>query len=371
MSRQYTTERVTGNTRRFWKAVVEGNTVVYTWGSVGGKTQSKKKVFKGSKSLSANESAVMATERKIRAKLNDDYKLISGRLSDEIIFSKSAVAADLTIPKVMLAQKLPPGLSPMPSAIASVKKVLAQPKLDGNRGLVNIITGEIYSRARKKILSLPGIGNKIARDCKALRRLGIVWVDGELASNEMTFEEIQSIIRKRNGLSKAEARKIKYNVFDYISKDAVEKRTDTIRKLVCQSSTTCIVDSTIIDVNSIELYHDECTKKGYEGAIIRVLGSPYINRRCKFLWKYKKFIDAEFKIVGYRAEKNDQNKLGTFVMKMKDGRTFKARPAATEREKATMWISRRKYLGKKATVKFQGLTSKGKPRFGVIKYIYD
>ena len=55
----------------------------------------------------------------------------------------------------------------------------------------------------------------------------------------------------------------------------------------------------------VVMHHNLYVQQGYEGAMIRVPGSVYENKRAKCLLKYKEFEDAEFEICGYHEGKGD------------------------------------------------------------------
>lgn len=113
---------------------------------------------------------------------------------------------------------------------------------------------------------------------------------------------------------------------------------------------------------ALEYAEDE----GYEGIMLRNLRLPYMaGRSGSSLYKLKSFDDEEFEIVGYEEATKKDAGTPVWVCQTKEGETFSARPMGTLEARRKMWDNRRDYLGKDLTVKFQGKSKKGVPRFPV------
>ncbi len=351
-----------------WTAEVIRNEVYFQWGIVGGKQQTKHDIYREGKNIgkenetSPAEQCLFETERKVRGKIEDGFILKLGTLTTT---SKTVVASDLSVPNPMLAKKYQDN----PAKVDEQEYILADPKLDGNRCLCNIKTAKIYSRKRKEITSIPHLGKEIQKACKGLK---VTWVDGELYSDKITFNEIQSIVRKSKDVDVEKAKKIKFNIYDIINNDGAYKRKCDIEKNVEETDYVHKVDFYKIKPSEIRKYHDQFIERGYEGLMIRLINSPYEQKRSSGLLKYKIFIDEEFEIVGFKCEENKPDVLGAVTCKMKNGKTFNARPAMTVAERDQMWKNQKNYIGKMATIKFQNYDDKtGIPRFGVLKGIRD
>lgn len=202
--------------------------------------------------------------------------------------------------------------------------------------------------------------------CDFLKKAGIEWIDGELFSDEISFEKIQGIIGRSKNVNPNEARTIKYNVFDYISQDEWTARWSwMVRSIHKDMEYVKLVPASLIEPKEINEYHDYFVSQGHEGIIIRLPDYKYEQKRTNGLLKYKSFIDEEFKIIGIDSEENNPNKLGAMVMRTKDGKEFRARPKASEEEKAYIFANQKEYIGKMGTIKYQNLTKEGVPRFGI------
>ena len=104
--------------------------------------------------------------------------------------------------------------------------------------------------------------------------------------------------------------------------------------------------------------------ESYEGLIVRDQEGPYeINKRSKYLQKYKNFNEDEFEIIGFHHEDLDGNKLLIWDCKTKDGKEFAVVPNGTNEFSIELFKNAKKYIGKLLTVVFFGYTEKGSPRF--------
>jgi DNA ligase-1 len=110
----------------------------------------------------------------------------------------------------------------------------------------------------------------------------------------------------------------------------------------------------------------QAIEAGYEGAMVRNLASEYMfKNRSSSLLKVKSFEDAEFEIIGGKEGQGREAGMVVFKCKTSDGTEFDVRPRGTQEERSLMWQNLNSYIGKPLTVKYQGLTDEGKPRFPV------
>lgn len=110
-----------------------------------------------------------------------------------------------------------------------------------------------------------------------------------------------------------------------------------------------------------------------EGAILRILGEGYQNKRTKFLLKYKPIDDAEFKAVSVQeGDGKFAGRISTITYQRIDGGkfadgtdTFDATFKGMDEAARDLWQSGRykKLIGEKHTVKYNGLTGYGKPNY--------
>lgn len=339
---------VNGSTQ-LWQAEIDGNTVKYTWGQVDGKLMSKIDTYTKGKNIgkknekSPSEQAILEMNSTAKKKRDKGYSEKIGESSRKV-------------PLPMLAKVLD-------DKTKLTKTVFVQPKLDGIRCLADPKTGELFTRNGKKLVGLEHIEEAV----KSLKSR--VWLDGELYTHGMTFQELASAIKRIKTVSE-KAKDVKYVLFDAINDDKYLDRLMYLRSIVngdCLQIVGCkTVNGTKDEINKA---HSEFIEDGYEGTMVRLNDETgyEIARRSKTLLKKKDFLDAEFTVVGTKAEENRDDILGSFILEMEDGKTFDGRPACTMEERKNMWKNRKDYIGQRMTVKFQGYgDGDGKPRFPVV-----
>jgi len=243
-----------------------------------------------------------------------------------------------------------------------------QPKLDGSSCLAHITKNgvKLVSRQLKEFEGLDHICQELA---PLYSKYGNTILHGELFSKSMSFQEIMSLIRKTKNFSE-ESLKIELWVYDMVSDKTFKERwkdwTEITEGLIYAKQ---VPTYEVSDESEIVSYHKKFTCEGYEGAMVRNLGSPYkINSRSSDLLKYKSFIDDEFKIVGYEFGVGKFENVPTFHLVTKEGYPFKAVPTGTEEQRAFYLDNAKNYLGNWATVRFFEYTTTEcpVPRFPVI-----
>lgn len=268
----------------------------------------------------------------------------------------------------MLAGKLNPKKAEYPSYV--------QPKLDGIRCLwdgTNAWTrnqkphkAHIHQRLRRLVL-----GDGIAAVDGELLILG---PDGRPAKSD-DFNDVQSVVTKDAELDLFNDDGLVYVIFDVIPEDrtmAFSRRTNLLdilrRHLHCLDIKNIIVLQTdfVQDVKQVEVKLEEYLKLGYEGLIWRHPDAAYHHGRTTFLRKYKKFHDAEYRIVDVvEATGKDA---GTAIIECEIGpgkERFRVRPKGTMAYRAKLLAERNTLIGKMLTVRYQNLSKDRIPRFPV------
>lgn len=348
---------------QYWRAEIEGSTVRMYHGQEGGAEIAEDAIVytQGKNIGKANETTAeyqcrFEVERRVRKKLENGYDLVEGEIT---IGSNTAIVSNTVVPSPMLAKKY----EDTKKKIDKLETIAVQRKLNGNRCLVNIVTGEMYSRKRKLIPHLKYVLNDILKYTKFLKDKGVVWVDGELYAHGLSFNEVQKIIRNAKTIleeaPKEDTSRIMFNLYDYIcptnsgffSKAQVLETERLSRKE--NNSLLTIVQTEFISPSELSSKHDKYVKEGYEGIMIR-LDMPYEEgpSRANSLIKHKMFMDEEFKVIAINTEELNKSKLATFTVT--DGKiTFDVTPAMSDKEKAFVLDNKNMFLGKMATVKYQ------------------
>lgn len=250
-----------------------------------------------------------------------------------------------------------------------------QPKLDGIRCIAILKDGvcTLWTRTRKPITSVPHINRAVEARFKE-----DITVDGELYNHEMKaeFEKIVSLVRQEEPAEGHE--QVLYWIYDTVNEDPFSKRTaklyESYRHIAVWDSPDRLVPNYQVESDEdIKHYAKVMIRDGYEGVMVRNMESKYVNKRSYDLLKVKEFLDAEFEIVGAEEGRGKlAGHVGAFVCKTDNGKQFLAKmDGKTERLKE-YFENPATYLGKKITVKYQGLTgANGVPRFPVGVAIRD
>lgn len=236
-----------------------------------------------------------------------------------------------------------------------------QPKLDGVRGLAK--KNIIITRNGNKIYNLVQIE-------KILDQQNLpdnYYLDGELFTFKLNPRDIKAITHIVNLTEehKKTLSLIQFHIFDgfFLNNldQSFEERYNFLKKNLKTNHYLKLVETKKINNHAEVLeYHKKYTRLGYEGVIIRNAGAGYhLNKRSTDLQKYKSFLDAEFKVIGFKEGMG--NDTGTVIWQClcKDGKsTFYVRPKGTREERQRLFKTAKKYIGKKLTVKYFELNEK-------------
>ena len=241
-------------------------------------------------------------------------------------------------------------------------------KIDGLRLIVSIKDGVVKttSRTGKELLGLAHITDELVN-------LGQdIVIDGELYSDIYPFEEIVSIVRKKNSLD-PRMKDIYFYAFDLINTDPYRQRVVDLDDFIEDLKNTKIVPYYIVDNDAqIKSHHEKFIIDGYEGTMIRNLESKYQpNKRSYDLLKLKDFIDAEFTITGWCVGKGKFANVPTFSFLTHDAKPFEAVPKGNEEIRAEYLNKAGSYIGAQATIRFFEYTNDGIPRFPVMLGVRD
>lgn len=238
-----------------------------------------------------------------------------------------------------------------------------QPKLDGTRA-VGIPNMGIFSRLRKTFPHMEHI-------LEELNRLpSWVILDGELYTNELTFQEIVGLVKKET-LKAGDAEKqlkIKYHVYDLICDKPYESRLEALRRLlfaypfqhiVLVPTTTCQSET------QMKEQHAAFVTDGFEGIMLRSGTGEYKHSRSVDLLKYKEFFDAEYEVVGFKEGEGQEKGCVLWTCKTEEEKVFHCRPRGTREDRLELFQNGTDYVGKMLTVRYQEMTDDRLPRFPV------
>lgn len=276
------------------------------------------------------------------------------------------------------------------------KAMMVQPKLDGVRMLVCLPSAGRPSCWSRNGKSLQAMGEALwGAGCRELAAVGAavgagnVVLDGELYAHGAGFQTLVSMVKRGVTVTVTHTvadtdwvtHTLRYHVYDVFGvggndvggRPFRERIEMVVRAAAATCATTCpllvAVDTENVgSADEVEAALRRWTARGYEGVMVRDPDAPYEpGKRSASLLKYKRFQDAEFEIVGYAAARGKDAGTVVFVCDAgPHGRgTFNVRPMGTLAERRRMLRQAPGLVGERLTVRYQGLTDAGLPRFPV------
>jgi ATP-dependent DNA ligase len=349
------------------------------------------------KNIGKSNETTHYTQAVSEAQSKVDAQLRAGYVTDPQEAKKSSSSTlGSGVKQPMLAQKYhPTGAQKSSKTLKQMKiegkKIIVQPKLDGNRCTIVVrhgdgnIMAQMYTR---KGDLMPVQLNHIITDISvAAAYHGLkdeLVLDGELYCDptEMSFNELNGLIKKQSASAEQiERRKlIKFHLYDVMIDEGYEKRLKVIEKFNVGNVEVVESKEIIATDENIQKELERWLGLGYEGLMIRVLGKGYENKRSWQLVKVKIFEDAEFKLVGFEEDVRG-GFVGTFVLELptpvtdRDGKLvteFRAGASGQSVEDRTYMLKHpEEFIGKMATIEFFGRSEYGIPRFGKFKGIRE
>jgi len=256
-----------------------------------------------------------------------------------------------------------------------------QIKYDGLRCLAYKKSNLVVMESRKGVSFLPF--PEIRADIASLFLSSTLYLDGELYTSEVPFEELSGWVRLKDAktlsldtVQKA-LQKVEYHIYDCIDTakpDATfSERMRWLHTMFPEGRRgRCVLVQTfpVGCVDEVRQRHDEFVAMGHEGVMIRDGAGVYeVGRRSSYLQKYKEFQEEEFEIVGYHEGTGDEAGLVVWDCKTAVGKLFAVRPQGTFDFRRRIYLEAASYVGSLLTVKFQEYTNDGVPRFPVGKAV--
>ena len=240
---------------------------------------------------------------------------------------------------------------------------LAQPKLDGYRcrALLKDTGVELLSSTEEPIV-LPHIEEALNSLIFRLTSCGIFELDGEIYKHGLPFQHIR---RKTN------SDRLEYHVFDHVSQMPCCDRLWDLESLdLSEDLPIKIIKSHRVDTveqiaSSLAAYYTA----GYEGIVIRHPSAMYERKRSTGIMKFKPHQNDVYEVVGFEEEISitgqPKGSLGALVCKDDDGETFSVGTGFTRVDRERLWAERYSLIGLLVEIKYQALTERGVPRFGI------
>jgi DNA ligase-1 len=328
---------------------------------------------------------------------------------------ESAIPAGPFLP--MLAQTFDPADITTSSKKKKVIKFpcFVQPKLDGLRcvsystraaGAANdATTVALQSRTGAFFTGLPHIAAALR---PYLSQHPNIVIDGELYTDQMPFEELAGLIKKKKITDDDVDRlkKVKYHVYDIYDHarhdmpysermgllaaavrrcGCVANDTLTASGRMLRSAATTVVATedaaaavVLVRTEKVAVLSEfrqlfaEFVEAGYEGIMLRNAAGVYrANYRSNDLQKYKEFLEDEYRIIGFTEGEGRDAGAVIWMCETADGKDFSVRPRGTIQQRRDWFNDGASYIGKNLTVVYQELTEEGKPRFPIGKCLRE
>jgi DNA ligase-1 len=187
-------------------------------------------------------------------------------------------------------------------------------------------------------------------------------MDGELWIGRGRFDEVSGLVRAGAADDRA-WRKVRFMVFDLPSDGGTfEARVLRMRSLLPATGVAWlqpVAQFRLANAMELDTRLKQVAAGGGEGLVLHRRGALYRVGRSDDLIKYKLYEDAEARVVAHAPGKGKYaGLLGALVMRLPDGRQFRLGSGFTDAQRANP-----PPIGSLVTYRYNGLTSKGLPRF--------
>ena len=187
-------------------------------------------------------------------------------------------------------------------------------------------------------------------------------MDGELWIGRGRFDEVSGLVRAGPADDRA-WRNVRFMVFDLPADGGTfEARVLRMRALLATADIAWlqpVAQFRLANATELDARLKQVAAAGGEGLVLHRRGALYRVGRSDDLVKYKLYEDAEARVVAHAPGKGKYTgMLGALVMKLPDGRQFRLGSGFTDAQRANP-----PPIGSLVTYRYNGLTSKGLPRF--------
>ena len=233
-----------------------------------------------------------------------------------------------------------------------------QPKLNGERCLINKNDGEItaYSRQGIEFTTLKHITDIVSKIP------GDFTLDGELYCHGAKLQTINSWVKR----FQPNTLKITYHVYDIMDDYGFSLRNECIKNIF-ENIKESNKDGILVQVPTFTTrseqeaiwYRDVFMNDGYEGAMLRDFKTKYQDgKRSSSLIKMKKAMDGEFLVVDIVPSVHGWAILECVT---KDGKKFSVSAPGSIDEKTEIYFDRDSYIGRYCKIEFFEWTNDNKP----------
>jgi ATP-dependent DNA ligase len=358
--------------------VTDAYEIITTFGEVGGAIQTHTKYLdKGKAKRTVNEQALSEAKSKWNEKKNKEAFSVSIETIGSIRTVRPMLANTFDKTKYNTTAK--------PSKAYKIPfPCYVQRKYDGIRCLTHIENNHLIMESRKGVAfsHFDLVRQKLVELLSENPAYTTFYLDGELYTDLLPFEKINGATRITPGKATPSdlenINKIKYHIYDVYSpenpdltyKERMKILLDLNRNISLTDSVAITHTDNAESMEDVKRFHDLYVQEGFEGIMLRDPEGTYeIDKRSKYLQKYKEFMEEEFIIVGFHD--GIDKGLVIWECETSNGMRFSAKPRGTQEYRSELFENATQYIGKKLTVIFQEYSTDGIPRFPVGKDIRD
>lgn len=355
---------------QMWEIETVENTIIVRFGQVDGKIQTTSDVIATGKNIGRSNETTPVQQAEAEAKSQWEKKLKKGYVQS-IEGARTGEVDDIIeggfFP--MLAHKYDE------RGDSITFPAYLQPKLDGHRcvAIVTSNSATLWSRTRKRITSMPHIEKALIEQFGPIAGgLGdSLRLDGELYNHAYhnRFEELTHFIRSAEPEPGHDV--LQYHIYDVVMtgmpfSTRISWLSDVWSDFDLRNSALQLVHTMLVGTEEdMMLSFEQFNGLGYEGAMVRNAMGVYVEKRSIDLQKLKTFQDEEFKIVGVSEGRGKLVGHAIFQCELPNGSTFDVKMRGYLDQLKSYFQNPETVIGRELTVKFQGYTKYGKPRFPV------
>ena len=277
----------------------------------------------------------------------------------------------------------------------------ASPKYDGHRLI--ILSGNMFSRNGKPQPNI-NLPNYLKNILDWGRKQQMV-IDGELYAHNLSFNELQSMLRRKDALLVPQLR---YHVFDMLTQVEWDNGTEMpfdkrYNRYAIQLIKNCLAPTLPVKQILVEnsekaaSFFEQSLQDGYEGMMLRSPNGIYKHGRCTLqegnLLKFKEWVTVDAVIIGFTQRRKmldkvrlgvrtrnvfgslershhqedfeETEEIGCVEVELPDG-THSGVNFAKEFDDEINWKNHKKYIGKHVEIRYMKVGMKDRPRFGLI-----
>ena len=177
-------------------------------------------------------------------------------------------------------------------------------------------------------------------------------LNGELYIHGTLQQDITSAVKKPKELSKL----LEFHVFEapLLGGTYAERLAKLKAYNDYNAGVKLITDTVVKDSDALDKLLSTAIATHFEGLVIYNTNAPYeFNTRSSHVFKYKKALDAEYKIISYNTDKSEHPVL---ICETPEGKPFSVKPKGTDAERKAILANIDDYIGQWYTIEYEKLS---------------